>query len=49
MSPLIYTVLTTHITIVCGTEGGKSAMARWHFDNCKLFVVSEGLESRKPE
>ncbi len=31
----------------CGTEGGKSAMARWHFDNCKLLVVSETLEPRK--
>ena len=31
----------------CGTEGGKSAMARWHFDNCKLFVVSKTLEPRK--
>lgn len=33
----------------CGAVGGKSAMARWHFDNCKSFIVSESLESRKSE
>lgn len=33
----------------CNATGGKSAMARWHFDNCKSLIVSEGLESRKPE
>ena len=31
----------------CGSVGGKSAMVRWHFDNCKLLVVSESLESRE--
>lgn len=31
----------------CGAVGGKSAMARWHFDNCKSLIVSESFESRE--
>jgi hypothetical protein len=31
----------------CQKTGGKSAMDRWHFSNCKLLVSSESFESRK--
>jgi hypothetical protein len=31
----------------CNATGGKSAMARWHFDNCKSLIVTESLESRE--
>ena len=31
----------------CGSVGGKSAMARWHFDKCKSLIRTKSLESRK--
>lgn len=33
----------------CGAGGGKSAMARWHFDNCKSLIVTESFEPREPK
>ena len=32
----------------CDSVGGKSAMARWHFNNCKSLIVSEAFKSREP-
>ena len=31
----------------CNATGGKSAMARWHFDNCKSLIVTESFEPRE--
>lgn len=31
----------------CNATGGISAMARWHFDNCKSLIVTESFEPRE--